>query len=70
MYQDYTDGSGDNKFEWNVTLHGPILGLGIEFSWFNYKKIMWHPAYVIHCRSSIGLYAPGPTNPDWPPRTN
>ena len=31
MYQDYTDGSGDNKFEWNVTLHGPILGLGMVF---------------------------------------
>jgi hypothetical protein len=31
MYQDYTDGSGDNKFEWDVTLHGPILGLSIEF---------------------------------------
>jgi hypothetical protein len=31
MYQDYTNGSGDNKFEWDVTLHGPILGLVIEF---------------------------------------
>jgi hypothetical protein len=31
MYQDYTNGSGDNKFEWDVTLHGPLLGLGIEF---------------------------------------
>ena len=30
-YQDYTDGSGDDKFEWDVTLHGPILGLGIGF---------------------------------------
>ena len=28
---DYTDGSGDDKFEWDVTLHGPILGLVIEF---------------------------------------
>ena len=31
MYQDYTNGSGDDKFEWDVTLHGPILGLIIEF---------------------------------------
>jgi hypothetical protein len=31
MYQDYTDGSGINKFEWDVTLHGPILGLAIRF---------------------------------------
>jgi len=31
LSQDYTDGSGNNKFEWDVTLHGPILGLGIRF---------------------------------------
>jgi hypothetical protein len=31
MYQDYTDGCGDNKFKWDVTLHGPNLGLDIEF---------------------------------------
>jgi hypothetical protein len=30
-YQDYTDGSGDDKFKWDVTLHGPILGLAITF---------------------------------------
>jgi hypothetical protein len=30
-HQDYTDGSGANKFEWDVTVHGPVLGLGIEF---------------------------------------
>ena len=30
-YQDYTNGSGDDKFKWDVTLHGPILGLGIGF---------------------------------------
>jgi hypothetical protein len=29
--QDYIDGSGDDKFEWDVTLHGPILGLTIGF---------------------------------------
>jgi hypothetical protein len=31
LYQDYSDGSGNDKFEWDVTLHGPILGLGIQF---------------------------------------
>jgi hypothetical protein len=31
LSQDYTDGSGNDKFEWDVTLHGPILGLGIQF---------------------------------------
>jgi hypothetical protein len=31
LSQDYTDGSGSNKFEWDVTLHGPILGLAIRF---------------------------------------
>jgi hypothetical protein len=31
VYQDYSDGSGANKFEWNVTLHGPVFALGIEF---------------------------------------
>ena len=29
--QDYTDGKGDDRFQWDVTLHGPILGLAIEF---------------------------------------
>jgi hypothetical protein len=28
---DYTDGGGDDKFEWDVTLHGPILGIQIGF---------------------------------------
>jgi hypothetical protein len=27
LYQDYTDGSGDDKFKWDVRLYGPILGL-------------------------------------------
>ena len=31
LYQDYKDGSGDDKFEWDVTFHGPILGLVVEF---------------------------------------
>jgi hypothetical protein len=31
LSQDYTDGSGDDKFQWDVTLHGPILGMGIRF---------------------------------------
>jgi hypothetical protein len=31
VHQNYTNGSGNDKFEWDVTLHGPILGLVIEF---------------------------------------
>lgn len=31
LSQDYSDGSGDDKFEWDVTLHGPVLGLVIQF---------------------------------------
>ena len=31
LHQDYTDGSGDDKFKWDVTLDGPILGLRIDF---------------------------------------
>ena len=31
LSQDYTDGSGGDKFEWDVTLYGPILGLLITF---------------------------------------
>jgi hypothetical protein len=31
LSQDYTDGSGNNKFEWDVTLYGPILGMVIRF---------------------------------------
>ena len=31
LYQDYSDGSGDDKFRWDVTLYGPILGLNIQF---------------------------------------
>jgi hypothetical protein len=31
LSQDYTDGSGRDKFKWDVTLHGPILGLDIGF---------------------------------------
>jgi hypothetical protein len=31
LSQDYETGSGDDKFEWDVTLHGPIVGLAIAF---------------------------------------
>jgi hypothetical protein len=31
LSQDYTDGSGNDKFEWDVTLHGPIVGLAVSF---------------------------------------
>jgi hypothetical protein len=31
IYQDYSEGSGSDRFEWEVTLHGPIVGLVIGF---------------------------------------
>jgi hypothetical protein len=31
LHQDYSSGSGADKFEWDVTLHGPIFALAIEF---------------------------------------
>ncbi len=31
LHQDYSTGSGTNKFEWDVTLHGPVFALTIEF---------------------------------------
>ena len=31
LSQDYSDGNGDDKFEWDVTLYGPVLGLVIAF---------------------------------------
>ncbi|MBW2429168.1 MAG: hypothetical protein JRF56_09430 [Deltaproteobacteria bacterium] len=31
LSQDYTDGSGRDKFKWDITMHGPILGLNIGF---------------------------------------
>ena len=31
LSQDYTDGSGRDKFQWDVTLYGPILGLAVRF---------------------------------------
>jgi hypothetical protein len=31
LSQDYSDGSGDDKFEWDVTLYGPVLGLLVTF---------------------------------------
>ena len=31
LHQDYSNGSGANKFEWDVTLHGPIFALAIQF---------------------------------------
>lgn len=29
--QDYSDGSGTDRFEWNETLYGPMLGLVYHF---------------------------------------
>jgi hypothetical protein len=31
LSQDYSDGHGSDKFEWDITLHGPVLGLVITF---------------------------------------
>jgi hypothetical protein len=31
LSQDYDTGSGFDKFEWDVIMHGPILGLSISF---------------------------------------
>jgi hypothetical protein len=31
LYQDYKDGDGRNEFKWDMTLHGPVLGLAISF---------------------------------------
>ncbi|MGH6921975.1 MAG: hypothetical protein ACREJ0_30265 [Geminicoccaceae bacterium] len=31
LYQDYKSGSGRNEFKWDMTLHGPVLGLVIGF---------------------------------------
>ncbi len=28
---DYSDGSGANKFEWDIVNHGPMLGFGLRF---------------------------------------
>jgi len=30
LYQDYTDGGGRDKLEWNVTMHGPVVGLALR----------------------------------------
>jgi hypothetical protein len=31
LYQDYREGSGTSRFEWDVTQYGPVLGLGFHF---------------------------------------
>jgi hypothetical protein len=31
LSQDFDDGSGANRFEWDVTVHGPIMGLAMRF---------------------------------------
>ncbi len=35
LYQDYSDGSGLRKFTWDMWLHGPVVGLAIDFTPFN-----------------------------------
>jgi hypothetical protein len=31
LYQDYSEGSGTDRFRWDTTMHGPVLGLTIRF---------------------------------------
>ncbi len=31
LYQDFEEGSGSDRFVWDMTLHGPILGLNVRF---------------------------------------
>jgi hypothetical protein len=31
LSQDFDDSSGANRFEWDVTVHGPIMGLTMRF---------------------------------------
>lgn len=31
LHQDFEDGSGRNKFEWDMTMHGPVLGMTVRF---------------------------------------
>lgn len=31
LKQKFEDGSGDNRFKWDITIHGPIIGLQIAF---------------------------------------
>ena len=31
LHQKYTDGNGRNEFDWDVTIHGPVVGLTITF---------------------------------------
>jgi hypothetical protein len=38
LSQDYDDGHGRKKLEWDVTLHGPLVGLTIPFGCSNAKK--------------------------------
>ena len=31
LYQDFDDGSGLKRFEWDVTQYGPVVALGFRF---------------------------------------
>jgi len=31
LHQKFEDGNGRNEFEWDITMHGPIIGLAIRF---------------------------------------
>jgi hypothetical protein len=30
LSQDYKKGNGENRFRWDVTIHGPVIGLAID----------------------------------------
>jgi hypothetical protein len=31
LSQDYTSGSGPQRFRWDTTMHGPVLGFSVRF---------------------------------------
>lgn len=31
LYQNYEDGSGANRFAYDITTHGPIIGMNFRF---------------------------------------
>ena len=30
LSQDYKKGNGENRFRWDATIHGPVIGLAID----------------------------------------
>jgi hypothetical protein len=31
LHQKFSDGDGRNQFEWDITMHGPLLALSLAF---------------------------------------